>query len=205
MVSVLPTASDRARAWDQLADQIRGCQACPPLVAARTHVVVGAVPPTARLLIVGEAPGAAEDARGEPFVGRSGHLLDAALAAAGLPRPTVGLVNVLKCRPPGNRAPRRTEVDACRRWLDAQLQLVDPELIVVLGLTAASALLGSKARLADLRGRVHQVGGRRLLVSYHPAAALRGGPDGAAARALRADLAWAAALLHDAELLGKVE
>jgi DNA polymerase len=92
-------------------------------------------------------------------------------------------------------------VDACRRWLDAQLRLVDPELIVVLGLTAASALLGSKARLADLRGRVHQVGGRRLLVSYHPAAALRGGPDGAPARALRADLAWAAALLHDSELL----
>lgn len=187
---------DPAGAWEQLATAIRACRACPPLAATRTHVVVGTCPPGgARLLIVGEAPGAAEDAQGEPFVGRSGQLLDEALAGAGLPRGEVAVVNVLKCRPPGNRPPRRVEVASCRPWLDAQLRVVDPQLVLALGTSAATAFFGPRARVGALRGRVHLVDGRPVLVSYHPAAALRSGPRGAAALGLRADLTAAAGIL----------
>lgn len=131
--------------WDGLALAMRSCQACPELVASRTHVVVGQRPPSAQLLLVGEAPGAEEDARGEPFVGRSGRLLDESLAAAGIDRRGVAVVNVLKCRPPGNRAPRRTEVIRCRHWFQAQLAAVSPRLVVTLGVTAAAAFFGSGA------------------------------------------------------------
>lgn len=181
--------------WPALAAAARDCTACAELVANRRQVVVGEAPVGARLMLVGEAPGATEDATGRPFVGKAGALLDDVLAEAGISRPAVAVVNVLKCRPPGNRRPRPPEVERCRGWLDRQLDLVDPVLVVTLGTTAAAAFFGRAVRLSELRGRVHERGGRRLVVTYHPSAAIRLGPNGAPRAALRADLALAAAWL----------
>jgi uracil-DNA glycosylase len=179
-----------------LADRMRACTACPELAATRKQVVVGELPVGARLLIVGEAPGASEDEQGRPFVGKAGQVLDGALTAAGLPRAAVAVANVLKCRPPGNRRPLPEEIDRCHGWLDAQIALVDPALIVPLGLTAIAWFLGpGKMLLREVRGRVHRVGGRRVLPTYHPSGALRYGPNGDPMRALYADVALAASLL----------
>lgn len=177
-----------------LAEQIRGCTRCPELVATRTTVVVGDTPPGARLLVVGEAPGALEDATGRPFVGPSGQLLDRLLEEAGLARAQVAVLNTVKCRPPANRLPSRAESASCRPWTAAQLADLKPELVVTLGLTSATWFLG-RTTLAAVRGRVHDVDGRRVLPTYHPAAALRGGPRGEPMRLLRADLALAVGLL----------
>lgn len=169
------------------------CVACAELAATRGRVVVRSGPPTADLLLVGEAPGAEEDRRGTPFVGRAGSLLDALLAAAGLPRPTVAVANVVQCRPPGNRPPKPAEVARCTGWLDRHLDLVDPRVVVTLGRTATGWALGPGLRLADVRGREHPFRGRLLLPTYHPSAALRFGPGGAPRAALAADLVLAAA------------
>lgn len=177
-----------------LDDDIRACTRCPELAATRTTVVVGDTPPGARLLVVGEAPGALEDETGRPFVGRSGQLLDRVLAEVGLPRPQVAVLNTVKCRPPGNRVPTREESSNCRPWTGAQLDVLQPDLVVTLGLTSATWFLG-RTTLAAVRGRVHEVGDRRVLPTYHPAAALRGGPNGEAMRLLREDLALAARLV----------
>ncbi|HSF26896.1 MAG TPA: uracil-DNA glycosylase [Actinomycetes bacterium] len=189
-------AAARAQDWTELAHAIEGCAACPDLVAGRSHVVVGAFPAGARLLLVGEAPGAAEDAAGLPFVGRSGALLDELLAEAGLGRDDVAITNVVRCRPPGNRTPRRAEVRRCRPWLLRQLELVDPLLVVTLGVTAAAAFFGPGARIGTLRGAVHLVAGRSVLATYHPSAALRFGPAGQPIQSLRQDLALAATVLR---------
>ena len=180
--------------YAELALRIAGCTAC-PLAEGRSSVVVGSGPVPAPLALVGEAPGAEEDESGLPFVGRAGRLLDALLAEAGLCRGDAAVLNVVKCRPPGNRPPRRGEIDACRGWLDAQLAAVAPRLVVAMGGTAAGWFLGRGHRLADLRGRVHSVTGRRVLATYHPSAAIRFGPRGAPMAALRRDLALAASLL----------
>jgi uracil-DNA glycosylase family 4 len=180
-----------------LHDQIRSCTRCPELVAARTTVVVGDTPEGARLLLMGEAPGAAEDASGRPFVGRSGQLLDRLLAEAGLPRDQVAVLNTVKCRPPANRLPTRLETVSCRPWTTAQLEQLRPPLVVTLGLTSAVWFLG-RTTLAAVRGRVHEVDGpleRGVLPTYHPAAALRGGPNGEPMRLLREDLALAVRLV----------
>ncbi len=184
-----------ASTWAELAAACRSCTACAPLVAERGCVVVGHAPAGARMVIVGEAPGAEEDRTGEPFVGRAGRLLDELLADAGLSRDRVALLNTLKCRPPGNRAPRPEELAACRPWLRQQLDLLDPLVVCALGLTAARWFLGPRLRLADVRGQVLSHGGRRLVVSYHPSAALRFGPAGAPRALLRDDLALAASTL----------
>ena len=181
-------------AWDLLAGHIRGCTACPDLVRTRTQVVVGTAPEHARLLVVGEAPGAQEDLDGVPFVGRSGQLLDRLLAEAGLARADVAVLNTVKCRPPGNRVPTRQETASCRGWTGRQLELTDPWLVVPLGLSATIWFLG-RTTLSSARGRVHEVGGRRVLPTYHPAAALRGGPQGEPLRLLREDLLLAAGLV----------
>ncbi len=181
--------------WGALAAEIEQCTACPELAATRLRVVPGVRPAGARLLLVGEAPGATEDETGVPFAGRAGQLLDRELAEVGLDRSTVAVVNVLKCRPPSNRQPARAEVARCRPWLERQLQLADPELVVTLGGTAAQWFLGTGVRLGASRGVVHEVGGRRVVVTYHPSAALRFGPKGAPLAALREDLAWVAGLL----------
>lgn len=181
--------------WTALAAAARGCVACPPLAASRTRVVVGTAPPGATTLLVGEAPGAAEDAAGLPFVGRSGRLLDELLAEAGLHRDAVAVLNVLKCRPPGNRAPTAAETRRCTGWLDRQVALLAPQRILALGTSAAGWALGRGTRLADSRGRWHALHGTgpATLVSYHPSAALRFGRGGLPMAGLRSDLALLAA------------
>ena len=136
--------------WDELTQVVTGCTACPELAAARTRVVPGVAPSGARVLLIGEAPGAQEDAAGLPFVGRSGALLDTLLAEVGLPRSTVAVANVLKCRPPRNRTPRKAEVERCRPWLVRQIQLIDPTVVMTLGSTALAWALGSGARIGAL-------------------------------------------------------
>jgi DNA polymerase len=183
-----------------LAAAAAGCLACPELAAARQHVVVGDVPASGRprLAIVGEAPGATEDATGRPFVGRSGALLDQLLAAAGLERAEAAVLNVVKCRPPGNRTPRSAEVARCSGWLRRQLELLDPPVVVALGLSSAKWFLGPRTVLAQVRGRPHDVGGRAVWATYHPSAAIRFGPAGAPRAGLAADLAAVAAALGTA-------
>lgn len=173
---------------DSLAHAIRSCTACAQLAATRQHVVVGDTIPGARLLIVGEAPGATEDAEGRPFLGKGGQLLDRLMADAGLRRSETSVLNVLKCRPPDNRAPTRAEAARCTGWLDRQVALLDPLIVMTLGRSAMSWAIDAKTRLADARGRVHDWRGRRLVASYHPSAALRFGPNGEPHTALAADL-----------------
>lgn len=177
-----------------LADQIRSCTRCPELVATRTEVVVGDTPPGARLVVVGEAPGAQEDLTGRPFVGRSGQLLDRLLEEVGVPRPQVAVLNTVKCRPPANRVPTREESAHCRPWTALQLEELSPSVVVTLGLTSATWFLG-RTTLSAVRGRVHDTGTWRVLPTYHPAAALRSGPKGEPMRLLREDLALAAELV----------
>ena len=184
--------------WLSLAAEVASCTACAELAATRSNVVVGDYPAGAGVLLVGEAPGAQEDTSGRPFVGRAGKALDLALAAAALPRSEVAVLNILKCRPPGNRRPLPAETGNCRGWLDRQITLIDPAVVVALGLTAVAGLWDEVGRtpkaklvLRELRGRVLTTDGRRLLATYHPSGALRHGPDGAPMQALREDLALA--------------
>jgi DNA polymerase len=194
-VATIAEHARSAHGIEALESAVCACTACPDLTASRQRVVPGVFPPHARLLLVGEAPGAQEDEAGRPFVGRGGQLLDRLLAAAGIDRSGVAVANVLKCRPPGNRTPTTAEARRCRGWLDRQVELVDPSLVVTLGGTALTWALGRGHRLSDLRGRVHQWNGRRLLPTYHPSAALRFGPNGAPMAALQADLMLAASAL----------
>ena len=178
-----------------LARGAQGCTACPELAATRCRVVPGVVPAGARLLVLGEAPGAQEDVSGLPFVGRSGRLLDELLAEVGGDRAEVGVLNTVKCRPPANRPPTRAESAACRGWTSRQLELAAPAVVVALGLSAARWFLGP-GTLGSLRGRLHDVelpgaGAVRVLPTYHPSAALRYGPQGEPRRLLREDLALA--------------
>ncbi len=177
---------------ESLAALARACTACPELAATRLQVVPGVVPPPVpvRLVLMGEAPGAHEDRSGLPFVGRSGQLLDELLALAGAARADVAVLNTLKCRPPGNRPPTRTESANCRPWTARQLELADPVVVVALGLSATRWFLGPTT-LAAVRGAVHEIAGVRVLPTYHPSAALRGGPSGEPRRLLAEDLATA--------------
>lgn len=181
--------------WDALATAARRCTVCPELVASRTTVVVGDAPLHSRVVLVGEAPGAEEDRTGRPFVGRSGRLLDELLAEAGLARADVAVLNVVKCRPPDNRTPTRAEAAACGGWLDRQLELLAPEVVCTLGLSAMRRFLGRQSTLAAARGRLHYVEGRDVWATYHPSAALRFGPAGMPRAALREDLRMLATLL----------
>jgi uracil-DNA glycosylase family 4 len=190
------TAPD-IRTLPELSGALRACVACSELAEGRTQVVPGSFPAGADVLLIGEAPGATEDAVGVPFVGRAGQLLDQLLAEAGLPRERVAMANVLKCRPPANRKPRRPEIERCRPWLVRQIELLDPVLLVTLGGTAAEWALGRGVKLAAARGSVHRYAGRPLLVTYHPSAAIRFGPAGAPMAALRDDLQRAARLAAD--------
>jgi DNA polymerase len=150
-----------------------GCVAC-PLASGRTKVVFSAGNPAADLMFVGEAPGHDEDLAGEPFVGRSGQLLDRLLAEElGIDRAGCYIANVVKCRPPGNRTPEPAEANTCSPFLFRQIGVVRPEVLVALGATAATYLLGQRQPLAGLRGRVHSFRGTKLIVTYHPAFLLR--------------------------------
>ncbi len=166
--------------WEGLRAAVRDCQVC-KLCSTRTQTVFGVGHASAQLMIVGEGPGADEDVRGEPFVGRAGKLLDEMLKAIGRSRAdtesggSVFIANVVKCRPPGNRDPEADEVEACRPYLDRQIELVRPKLIVALGRVAAQRLLGSNEPLSRLRGPIHSYGPTQtpLFITYHPAYLLR--------------------------------
>jgi uracil-DNA glycosylase len=161
--------------WEALRQEIMGCTRC-PLHATRTQGVVGVGPKRADWLVIGEAPGAEEDRRGEPFVGPAGQLLDAMLRAIGLDRSTnVYIANVLKSRPPGNRDPQPDEVAACLPYLVRQIALLQPKIMLAVGRIAAQNLLGTQVPLGRLRGQVHHFGefNTPLVVTYHPAYLLR--------------------------------
>jgi uracil-DNA glycosylase len=160
--------------WEALEARVSGCVRC-PLHAGRTRTVFGVGNRQADWLIIGEAPGAEEDRRGEPFVGRAGKLLDAMLAALGYARDQVYIANVVKCRPPENRDPRPEEAASCAPYLDRQIELLTPQVILAVGRVAAQRLLGSDSPVGRLRGRMHRYGptGIPLVVTWHPAYLLR--------------------------------
>ena len=159
--------------WPELKQKVRDCSAC-TLRAGCTQTVFGVGDEKAEWLFVGEGPGADEDAQGEPFVGQAGKLLDNMLASIRLKRGNnVYIANIVKCRPPGNRAPEPDEIAACLPYLHRQIALIKPKLIVALGKTAATSLLGRDASLGSLRGAIHDCHGTPLIVTYHPAYLLR--------------------------------
>ena len=160
--------------WGVLRERVAGCTAC-GLCKTRTQTVFGVGNTRAEWLVIGEAPGAEEDRQGEPFVGRAGQLLNAMLLAIGLPRETVFIANILKCRPPGNRDPKPEEVSRCLPYLSAQIALLKPKIILAVGRIAAQNLLATDAPLARLRGKLHHFGEANtpLVITYHPAYLLR--------------------------------
>ena len=163
-----------ARALESIDAQVRECRKC-ELHRTRTHTVFGVGRPDAACMFIGEAPGAEEDARGEPFVGRAGKLLDAMLAAIGLGRGDVYIANIVKCRPPRNRDPHADEITACSSYLRRQIEAVAPRLLVATGRVAAQSLLSTTKSIGQLRGRTFRYGEDRLpvVVTYHPAYFLR--------------------------------
>jgi uracil-DNA glycosylase len=167
-----PTGCEQFQTLDALGEFVRGCTRC-RLAEGRNRVVFGSGSPFAELMLVGEGPGAEEDRQGLPFVGPAGELLTKILAAIGLERDAVYITNVVKCRPPGNRDPLPDEAGACRGYLERQIDLVRPRVIVALGRVAAQTLLASELPLGRLRGRWHTVRGVPTRATYHPAALLR--------------------------------
>jgi DNA polymerase len=157
---------------DELADQVADCTRC-QLHSGRTQTVFGTGSSDADLVLIGEAPGVEEDRQGLPFVGRSGQLLTEILRAIGFAREEVYICNILKCRPPENRDPDRAEVTACEQYLQQQLEIIEPKLILCLGRVAAQTLLGTRATLGALRDTVHFYAGIPVMATFHPAALLR--------------------------------
>jgi uracil-DNA glycosylase len=171
----------------ELEREALACTRC-SLAAGRTQVVFGVGNPTADLMFVGEAPGREEDLKGEPFVGRSGKLLDKlVLEEMGLTRDQFYLANVLKCHPPNNRDPQPDEIASCRPYLEQQVELIAPKVIVTLGNFATKLLLNTTEGITKVRGRTYIYGAATLVPTYHPSAALQGGGNEVLAR-MRADL-----------------
>jgi len=163
------TPAERAARMEALCGQVAGCNRC-LLAASRTQTVFGEGPAAPRLVIVGEAPGAEEDRTGRPFVGAAGRLLTKMLAAIGLAREDVYIVNLLKCRPPANRNPHPDEIAACHGYLHEQLRLLQPELILALGSPAARELLQTRRGIMSLRGHFMKTrAGQRIIATFHPA------------------------------------
>jgi uracil-DNA glycosylase family 4 len=161
------------QALERMADRIRRCTRC-RLHEGRRHAVPGEGCARARVMLVGEAPGAKEDESGRPFCGMSGRFLDEVLANAGMERADVFITSSVKCRPPGNRTPRADELATCGRlYLTRQIELIDPDLVVLMGKTPVLQVFGETGNLAGLHGRVRERHGRRCLPTYHPAAAMR--------------------------------
>ena len=180
--------------WPELKTAVAACEAC-GLCKTRTNTVFGVGDERAEWMIIGEAPGAEEDARGEPFVGQAGRLLDSMLAAVALRRgENVYIANVLKCRPPGNRNPEPFEVAQCSPHLVRQIELIRPRLILALGRAAAQLLLNTDASIASLRGKLFRYQGVTTIVTYHPAYLLRNLPDKSKAWE---DLCFARATMKD--------
>lgn len=167
-----PGAPARLAEMESLAGVVAGCTRC-RLAEGRKNVVFGSGNPDADLMLVGEGPGAEEDRQGLPFVGPAGELLTKIIQAIEMRREDLYIANVVKCRPPGNREPEPDEVQACRGYLEKQIALVRPKVLVALGRTAAHALLGNAGPIGQLRGQWYQAFGIPTLVTYHPAALLR--------------------------------
>jgi uracil-DNA glycosylase family 4 len=171
--SALVAPKDRANALQLIREEIGDCRRC-PLAATRNKIVFGDGDPNARLMFVGEGPGADEDAQGLPFVGRGGQLLNNMIHAMGLKREEVYIANIVKCRPPQNRVPEPVEANTCTPFLFQQIGVIRPEVVVALGSTAATYLLGGAKRpLSALRGRIHEALNTKLIITYHPAFLLR--------------------------------
>jgi DNA polymerase len=166
-------AAAKPAALKAIQDEIGDCTRCPLAYAGRRKIVFADGDPNARLMFVGEGPGADEDAQGLPFAGKAGQLLNNMIGAMGLKREEVYIANIVKCRPPANRVPEPEEANTCTQFLVKQIDVVQPEVIVALGATAATYLLGVKQSLAGLRGRWHSCRGAKVAVTYHPAFLLR--------------------------------
>jgi DNA polymerase len=166
-------AADREAALLAIQQEIGDCTRCPLAYAGRRKIVFGDGSATARLLFVGEGPGADEDVQGIPFVGKAGQLLNNMIGAMGLSRAEVYIANIVKCRPPSNRVPEQAEANVCTQFLLRQIDVIQPEAIVALGATAATYLLGVRQSLSSLRGRWYNCRGAKLAVTYHPAFLLR--------------------------------
>jgi len=166
--AIMPDSLD----WSGLRDTVAACKRC-RLHESRTQTVFGVGNPDADWMIVGEAPGAEEDRRGEPFVGRAGKLLDEMLRAVGQGRDSAFIANILKCRPPNNRDPKPDESSECRGYLEQQIELVQPRIILAVGRIAAQLLLDTDTPVGRLRGSRHQLADTPLVVTYHPAHLLR--------------------------------
>ncbi len=163
------TLEERRQALQVLAEKVCQCARCPELAATRTQTVFGVGPPGVEICFVGEAPGADEDAQGEPFVGAAGQLLNRIIVACKMKREEVYICNIIKCRPPGNRTPLPPEAANCREYLERQLELVQPKFICALGATAAKYLLNTNQSIGQLRRRFHDYRGIPVICTYHPA------------------------------------
>ena len=182
--------------WDELRACVSGCTRC-ELSSSRTKTVFGVGNQSADWMIIGEAPGAEEDRRGEPFVGRAGKMLDEMFRAIGQRRDTVFIANILKCRPPGNRNPQPEEIVRCEAFLQRQVALVQPKVILAVGGVAAHNLLKVDTAVSKLRGQLHHYGETPLVVTYHPAYLLRKPSEKAKSWV---DLKFAAAVVRDESL-----
>jgi uracil-DNA glycosylase len=166
-----PTSKERK--LKTVAQRVAACTRCEELASSRTQTVFGVGNPDASVMFIGEAPGADEDAQGEPFVGRAGQLLTKIIEACGWKREEIYICNILRCRPPGNRTPLPQEAENCREYLDEQIAIVDPEYIVCWGACAAHNLLGTTGALGRMRQRWYQHGRAKVLCTYHPSYLLR--------------------------------
>ena len=164
---------ERIAVLSQLKVKVEACRLCHELACQRKQTVFGVGPVTTRFVMVGEAPGAEEDRIGDPFVGPAGQLLDKILIATGIPRDQVYILNTIKCRPPGNRVPSDSESENCRPFLEAQLEILQPDYIVCWGAVAVRAILGTTEPIGRLRGRFHWYKKSKVLVTYHPSYLLR--------------------------------
>lgn len=178
---------DRVKGLAKLQEQVRNCTRCKELACTRTQTVFGVGNPQAKIMFVGEAPGADEDAQGEPFVGRSGQLLNDIIKACGLKREDIYICNVLRCRPPGNRLPAPEEAANCREYLDGQIAHVNPDYIVCWGACAAQNLLGSTEAIGKMRGKFFTYGRSKVACTYHPSYLMR---NPAAKKDVWEDMKW---------------
>lgn len=176
VITVAPEVAQPGTREEKLAAlqvRVAQCTRCQELASTRTQTVFGVGNPNARVMFIGEAPGADEDAQGEPFVGRAGQLLNKIIQACGWKREELYICNILRCRPPGNRTPLPTEAAHCREYLNAQISIVDPEYIVCWGTCAAQNLLGSEETIGRMRSRFYTHGKAKVLCTYHPSYLLR--------------------------------
>jgi uracil-DNA glycosylase len=167
------TSDERTAVFKSLNESVVACRKCEEIVCRRSRTVFGVGPVDAKIVMFGEAPGADEDRSGEPFVGAAGQLLDKILAASGMPRESVYILNALKCRPPNNRTPVESEIDNCRPFFESQLETIQPDYIVCWGAIPVRAVLNSTDSIGRLRGRFHAYRGAKVMVTYHPAYLLR--------------------------------